>query len=459
MISEEFNVESVLLDHARYAWDPQALVLLKQLPINRLIASQAGLATGGLFVPTDVPFDAKISPSSANCFGVEMTLLHPFEPGDFPEFQPVPDMDWLWRNAHGALMLSFNISGVVEHFLGFGEEMSNHNRDEHGRLPLEESTLQKHGVVHDPLLNKFLFAILAVAKGYAAGQAAIDPREHVLPPCLVLSHDCDQLRGNDFTSQMIRIYRFLEPLRRLKSPVFSQLILAIKSALFPRRYFFDDALAMLQAEQRLGFRSAFYFLNGVGGRFGARSGSPIIADFAKHLPNNVEIGIHYNYRYIFDRDKLLGQIKELETLTGRSIRSGRAHYLIFDPKQSFDMLQDVGIQTDESMGFSSSNGFRLGFAGAFRAASCGSNKTPIVEIPLHFMDSNTEPRDDELDVLRMSAEIEKVGGIVTMLFHPGAFNSPENPRLRGLYQAYLSYYSSKAYRSFLPSEITQMLNS
>jgi len=452
-------IERLLLDHARYAWDSQAAELVASLPIHHGPMSRMAEASEGLFVPNDVPFDPKASPVNAGCFGVEMSLLHPFALRDFPGCSPVPETQWLWRTERGALMLAFNLSGFVDRYIGFEEERSITTRDQHGRLPREASTLVQLGVSHLPLLNNYLFAILAIAKAYGTGRAADDPSSHVLPPVLVLTHDCDQLRGNDLISQATRVYRMLAPLKRLRPPALSNIRHVWENAVSPRRYFFDDALAMCKAERRLGFRSAFYFLNGKGGRLGARSGSTIIAEFFRRLPQDAEIGIHYNYRYVFDRTLLERQIRELESLTGRTIRSGRAHYLVFDPNESFSVLAELGIEADESMGFSSLNAFRLGFAGAFRTwQGLTEGARPVVEIPMHFMDANTAPRDDEFDLRRMSADVEKVGGIVTLLFHPGAFHSPEVPELHGVYQSHLSYFRRRGYRSMLPSEITTLLN-
>lgn len=451
-------IERLLRDHARYAWTPEAQSLIADLPIHHRPLVDLGTIESGLFIPSDIPFEAGAGPVSVDCFGVNLTMLHPFNPRSFPGCSPVPGTPWLWRTPRGALMPAFNLSGFVGRFIDFGEERAVPTRDVHGRLPPEASTLVRLGVSHLPLLNIYFFALLGVAAAQGTNAAVADPSEHVLPPVLVLSHDCDQLRGNDFISQATRIYRLLAPLKRLRPPALSNLRHIIENALFPRKYFFNDALAMSAAERRLGFRSAFYFLNGMGGRLGARSGSSIIAEFARQLPEDAELGVHYNYRHVFDRSRLEAQVRELEALTGRTIRSGRAHYLAFDPNESFAVLDDLGIRVDESLGFSNLNAFRVGFAGAFRVErGLKAGRPPVVEIPLHFMDSNTAPREDQHDVLRMAAEVEKVGGVVTVLYHPGAFDAPENGTLRGVYSRYLAHFNDHGYRCMLPTELAEVV--
>lgn len=269
---------------------------------------------------------------------------------------------------------------------------------------------------------------------------------------LVLSHDCDQLRGNDLYTQLVRLVRFAKPLARKSPPAFAQLRHIARNARHPRRWFFDDALAMARLERSFGFRSAFYFLNGAGGRLGARSGSPIVAEFARALPAEVELGVHYTYGYAHDPARLAAQIAELEQLTGRAIRAGRAHYLRFNPESDFAVIEGQGIRVDESLGFASANGYRSGFAGAYRVAG-----HDVVEVPLQFMDSNTVPRGTATDVLAMVRETEAVGGVVTMLFHPGAFDTPEAAELKGLYERYLRHFSERGYRSLLPSELGDLV--
>lgn len=458
MTGHRISIETLFADHSRYAWDDEATRLAMSLPIACVASEKAGEVRSGLCIPIDIPFDPAASAVAVDCFGVGLVQLHSFDSSDFPDFAPVPDMPWLWSNHHGALMLPFNLSGYVERFIEFQEEEAIGERDEHGRLPPEASTLGRLGVLHQPILNNYLFAMLAIAKAHGTRFPALDPAQHVLPPVLVLSHDCDQLRGDDLITQAVRLYRFFLPLKRLRPPAWSNLIHAVENALSPRKYYFDDALGMADVEHNFGFRSVFYFLNGEGGRLGARSGSSIIGDFAKQLPSTAEVGVHYNYRYVFDRQKLRDQIVELEALTGRPIRSGRAHYLIFEPNESFEVLDHLGIRADESVGFSQQNAFRLGFAGAFRTwRGLPAGSRPVTEVPMHFMDANTAPRDDLLDLRRMVAEVEKVGGIITLLFHPGAFHSPEAPQLRGVYRSHLSYFRSRGYRSMLPSEIAALL--
>src|SRR5690349_14959400 len=98
MTDRTSRLEELLRDHARCAWDAEGQAVVARLPI--VCGPRAGMtdAGPGLNVPTDVAFDPEIAPQRVDCFGVEMVMLHPFDPADFPGYQPVPGLPWLWRN-------------------------------------------------------------------------------------------------------------------------------------------------------------------------------------------------------------------------------------------------------------------------------------------------------------------------------------------------------------------------
>lgn len=445
-------------DHARYAWDDRAVGIVSRAALSCVPVAAMGNVTGGLCFPGDVPFDADKPPVTADCFGVAMPMMHAFDPADFPDFAPVAGHAWLWRNRHGALMPAFNLWGFVEHFLGFAMHRQTDLRDRHGRIPWAESPLHRHGLSGLPIFNIYLFGLLGAASMQEHGGEHAAPADHVRPPIVVLSHDGDQLRGNDLFTQIARLARFLAPLRRLRMPAFENLKFMAINLLWPRRYYFDDALAMAAAEARYGFRSTFYFLNGKRGRFGARGGIGMIADLSARLPADCDQAIHYNYRNSSDLPRLERQLGELERVTGRRIVSGRAHYLAFAPEEDFAVLAAAGIANDESVGFGGAIGSPVGFAGAFRVFhDDAANQVGLVEIPLQFMDTNIAGHSAGSEVSAHFQLVEKVGGIVTMLFHPGSYDNPEHPRLQGLYDIYLEYFSKGRYRNLTAAELGDLI--
>lgn len=457
-MSVEFLFRKLLEDHSKVAWDESARNALKCLPLHFVAPSDASDINSGLIIPLSIPFSERLSIAPVSFFDIDMPIVSPLEPDDFPDFQPLTDFPWLWKNKSNAVMFAFNFGAIIDLLFNFKETLNPANFDKHERLEPTSCALGRLGLLGTPLVNVYLLAVLSVAKGAAAGQFVRNPRSHVLPPAVVLSHDCDQLRGNDFYTQAVRLVRAVLPVLRLAAPDLRQFRHFFTNALFPRKYYFDDALKMLSLEIEHGFRSSFYFLNGGGGRFGARSGDQIIRQFALALAGRGDMGIHYNYRYSRRVEMLAPQVDSLEGLIGVRPRSGRAHYLAFNPLTDFRVLTKSGIEVDESVGFATECGFRLGFGGAFRTwYGIDDGDRPVVEIPLQFMDSNIVDAAARIKIWGMLSTIQQVGGVVSLLFHPGAYESPETAQLNGVYRALLVHFSKNKFRSFTAAQIGTLL--
>ena len=60
-----------------------------------------------------------------------------------------------------------------------------------------------------------------------------------------------------------------------------------------------------------------------------------------------------------------------------------------------------------------------------------------VRRPLTFMDSNLPASQLEARFGRIHAHLSRVGGLITLLWHPGLFNNPEAHPLKGVYNQIL----------------------
>jgi hypothetical protein len=194
---------------------------------------------------------------------------------------------------------------------------------------------------------------------------------------------------------------------------------------------------MIDVERMHNATSSFYFLNGSGGRFGARSGTKIISKVLDDIPAGWNVGMHYNYDTFLNEELFLQQKTELEKIIKRKIISGRAHYLRFDPTKSLDFFNRMGILYDESAGYPDKIGYRCGIAGPFNPYNSDTGEQlDILEFPLVVMDGTLVeqyPYDPVTIVEKMFLHISKIGGALTILFHPGMFNNPEVPETYKLY--------------------------
>ena len=367
-----------------------------------------------------------------------------------------------YQNPEGTLIPAWNLFGNLVCLLTLAEEEENTARDPHGRFLASMSPRCNAGLLEIPAFNEAVALLVAACHGIKTkGVPSLRLEGLVEPPALILSHDLDNLRGNDFWTQGVRLYRVVRPLLDGKPPALSNLWWLLVNALYPLRHYCDEVASMANIETECGYTSSFYFLNGRGGRFGARSGSKIIPEALRHIPEGWEIGVHYNFDTFKSKERLRLQIKELSGIVGRELVSGRAHYLKFDHRWSFDSIIQNGIAYDESLGYPDRIGYKCGIAGCFAPFNRNSEMAyPVVEFPLAVMDGvlvEQYANNPVETVQRMLRHLSQIGGGLTLLFHSGMISNPEFPEVVGVYEKILKAAREMGVRGMSASALLHKL--
>lgn len=443
--SEIRYLEETIRAHVGRFFSAAAGRALEATPLRWCSTAQAAQPRErAVYIPTDVaPLAAPVHAWRVPFGGTELTLWNAL-PEPAPEWRPLyPSAPPLWYvHPCGAVMPAWNMARTLLDLLMLKEETASPVRDRHGRFVGEMSPRAAAGLLEAPVFNDAVAALVAACVGLQkTGVPAMELAPGLVQaPGLVLSHDLDQLRGNDIWTQAVRLSRALLP-RGRSAPKLRNAWLALVNAVLPRRYYFDNIVGMIAIERMLGFSSALYFLNGSGGRFGARSGSKLIPAVAAVTPTGWDLGLHYNHNTHLDPQAFAAQRAELEALLGREVVAGRAHYLRFDPARSWRFYADMGIRADESLGYYDRIGYRAGIAGPFRPYDAESGQAlPLVEMPMVFMEDalvKQYPADPVAAFERHLRHIAVVGGALSLLFHPGQFHNPEHPQTLGLYRRLL----------------------
>jgi len=85
------------------------------------------------------------------------------------------------------------------------------------------------------------------------------------------------------------------------------------------------------------------------------------------------------------------------------------------------------------------------------------NPLPLIELPLTFMAANLSDGADGFAVFsQMFTHLKKIGGVLSLLFHPGTFANPEKPALTGLYARVLQHLCENGARNYLPRDIVRI---
>ena len=348
----------------------------------------------------------------------------------------------LWyRSPQGHFMPAWDLVGTAFDLLTMQEERVSGCRDPMGRSVARMSPRHADGRLQVPFINNSAAVLIDHCLRQDCGGDA-SAVSFAKPVSVCLSHDLDQLRGDDFWTQAARFWRFLLPLRRFRAPNFSALGHVFVNLLQPRKFFMDDLLAMVSAEKSHGFRSINYVLCGKRGRFGARTKFSMIGRYLREVFLDCDIGIHYNHGTLGYAELFNQQKKDINTLTSIVPVAGRAHYLQIDPQTSFQFWESQGIQIDESLGYPDAVGYRAAIAGPFKPFDESRQREgAIISLPLIAMDSAIagqfgQAYADEIEMLVQHLSV--VGGTFTLLFHPGMFANPEHPETQGMYKRILT---------------------
>jgi hypothetical protein len=462
-------VRSELSFHVRHHFAAEALALLEQTRLAAGPRSLVGRREGAdVLVPVDVTPEAIPSPWQVPFRDTRLTLWGRV---------PAPEGWTSWPSAEaplwhlrpdGAAMPAWDLFGNLRRLLALEEERGIATRDRHGRVAGAMSPREPAGLLEVPALNEAAAALVALrqaqAEARANGGRTLAPAllgGHalpLLPAGMILSHDLDILRGNDPITQSIRLYRWLAPLVRGRLPGTRGLRALVANARAPHALYRDAIARFVEIERAAGARSSFYFLNGTGGRFGARSGDRDIPASRRLIPNGWNVGMHYNYDTLLDPARFRAQRESLERLLGHATPGGRAHYLRFDPERSFAFYEAQGLRYDETLAYPDRAGFRAGVAGAYHPADPLSwQPLQLVEIPLALMDvalHRQYPDDVHGTVRCMFRHLREVGGTLSMVVHLEAVGRPELGEDAFRYAELLDLLRGDGARFLLPGDLT-----
>jgi peptidoglycan/xylan/chitin deacetylase (PgdA/CDA1 family) len=141
-----------------------------------------------------------------------------------------------------------------------------------------------------------------------------------------------------------------------------------------------------------------------------------------------EIGLHPSWFSFDDLDELKRQKEELEKTVGHDVVSVRQHYLHYDIRLTPHVQAEAGFKYDSTLGFNDNIGFRFGTCYPWRLYDLQEQKeSPLLEIPLIIQDGALLSPDKGLRLdmdtameyaVQLTAEVERVGGVLTLLWHP-----------------------------------------
>ncbi|UOQ99731.1 hypothetical protein MUN81_09590 [Hymenobacter sp. 5317J-9] len=335
----------------------------------------------------------------------------------------------------GRCRVNADLISAAFYLLSGWQEYFSDTRDRHGRFPYAASVQQRYGFVALPVVN-YYFDVLRTAVEHVTGQA-LRPRRWAgnAPFAAFISHDIDNLRSawKAPAKADLKAGQFLRFGQRLWRRL-------------TRPDAWDNLETVAATVAGYGARSTFFILPehrpGADGTPNAdyRIDRHLWRRFIHLASSGSELALHGSIGTATDFAQLSSEQSESLTEPAQGIRF---HYLRWEPRQTpmqLEALVVAGLRYDATLGFAEHYGFRHSYCHPFYPFDFVTGQASrFLEIPLQVMDATLHhpnylqlQPDDILPALRpMLAEIERFGGVASVLWHNDHFdpaNTMTGPR-------------------------------
>jgi hypothetical protein len=183
---------------------------------------------------------------------------------------------------------------------------------------------------------------------------------------------------------------------------------------------YDNIELIGNREGAEGFRSSFYLLS---------SNYPLgaVRPTARRMHSKGwEVGLHGDFGTHDSEAEMKKAVKRLTEGIGIRPQGLREHYLRFDFRKSWSVMDGAGFDYDTTVGNNDRLGFKLGLATPFHPPDAGWRPLSLLELPLSLMDTTLwgylKKGEEEgfADVMRLMSMVEEVEGLFTLLWHQEA---------------------------------------
>lgn len=164
-----------------------------------------------------------------------------------------------------------------------------------------------------------------------------------------------------------------------------------------------------------------------------------IIEQAKEL--GYEIGLHPSYLTWKNKAMFQQELTHLEKVVGEKVRHSRQHFLHCSFAETFDILEDLGIENDSTLGYQNLIGFRCGTGFDFhlynfkKEQAYGFKETPMIvmDCALLAMTNNEVLSAEQL--LKYFLNQNKFNTKITFNFHNHIFDEAklDNDAMKHLY--------------------------
>jgi hypothetical protein len=267
------------------------------------------------------------------------------------------------------------------------EELIVKERDQYGRFEYKNSIAAKYNFIDFPIVDEYAMILKSHLRMLLPKNKFIEHNSRVIP-----THDIDEIIR--FSGIRKSIKTILGDIYIYKNPIifFKSLGKLIAMFLKPNNDpYLKAIIELVNLSSQLNLISEFYFMGASSSKYdcGYDLNSTFLNDIFKYIrKNKMVVGLHGGFNTYRDQQLLNLEKEKLEHVLGNKIFYGRQHYLRFDVKSTFQILELNGIKYDSTLGYAEREGYRCGTCHEFFIWDLIHDKNmKIIEKPLIVMDT------------------------------------------------------------------------
>ncbi len=325
----------------------------------------------------------------------------------------------IFAHAHPDSAFPFDPFAASFYLVSRYEEYLPYVPDAHGRFPAKASIAYQSGFLQKPIINIWAYQILEKLQ-------ADYPRLESNPLhgySFLPTYDIDiaySFKNKGFIRSMGGFLNALKNLNFAKIGDQLQVLFAKKQD----PYDTYDYLSYLKKTFKLD--PIFFFLVGEYGAFDKNIGSYRLGfrELIQSISDHCAVGIHPSYKSGTNESIIQREIRVLNGIVKKEISRSRQHYLKLSLPQTYELLSDLEIQKEYSMGFPDEIGFRAGVASSFNFYLLTREMPlPLRIYPFCVMDvtlkfyKNLNPDKAIQQICNLIEEVQEVNGLFSPVWH------------------------------------------
>ena len=315
-------------------------------------------------------------------------------------------------------VIPFDIFAASFYLITRYEEYLPHVKDKHGRFTADQSLALNNGFLEKPVIDIWAYKFLSIL-------------QEKFPDFLYKKREYTYISTIDVDNAYAYKYKgFIRTLGGFLNDIYKFKIFNIWDRFAVRSNIKKDPFntfdKIINLKKAYNARTVFFFLIGDYTTFdtnisAAKSKFRLLI---KDMVDYARVGLHPSYFTMNNASLLKKEKKRLESITNMPIKRSRQHFLKFDLPETYQILIDLEIEEDYSMGYASHVGFRASTCTPFYFYDLDFEiQTPLKIFPFALMDTTLNdymkltPKQSLGKIRDLKNEVKRVDGTLITLFH------------------------------------------